>query len=288
MAENSKVSPPDELALLRRRVADLEQREAQLQDELWIMQSVLDAIPHAVYWKDRDLVYRGCNYRFAADIRIAATRQIVGKTDADMPWQPGEAAAFQALDRQVMAADAPETGIDETIVHADGTQEWFETHKAPLHDQAGAVIGVLSTYTNITRRKRAEETIRAQTAMLNELSTPVIPLSDDVLVMPLIGAIDSRRAQQVLEMLLESVAASRARTVILDITGVPVVDTQVANALLGAAQSVKLLGARIVITGIRPEVAQTIVGLGVDLQQIVIRATLQSGIAYVLGAHDAA
>jgi rsbT co-antagonist protein RsbR len=289
MIEEAKQAASDDLAMLRRRVAELErqldeaaQREATLQDEIWIRQSVLDAIPHAIFWKDQGLVYRGCNQRFANDIGIADTHQIVGKTDDELPWQPGEAAVFQAIDRRVMTNDAPETDIDETVVYADGTQEWFETHKVPLHDQAGQVVGVLATYTNITRRKRAEETISAQTMMLHELSTPVIPFSDDVLVMPLIGTIDTRRAQQVLETLLSSIAASRARVAILDITGVPVVDTQVANALLRAAQAVSLLGAQVLLTGIRPEVAQTIVGLGVNLQTIVTRSTLQAGIAYAM------
>jgi rsbT co-antagonist protein RsbR len=124
--------------------------------------------------------------------------------------------------------------------------------------------------------------IAAQQAALRELSTPIIPLTNDLVAMPLIGAIDSNRAQQVIETLLAGVADSRATTAILDITGVQVVDTQVANALLRAAQAVKLLGARVVLTGIRPEIAQTLVGLGLDLSGIVTRATLQSGIAFAL------
>ena len=127
-----------------------------------------------------------------------------------------------------------------------------------------------------------EQSIAAQQATLNELSTPIIPLTDDVVVMPLIGAIDSNRAQQIIEALLTGVAASRATTAILDITGVQVVDTQVANALLRAAQAVKLLGARVILTGIRPEIAQTLVGLGLDMSGITTRATLQSGIAFAL------
>jgi rsbT co-antagonist protein RsbR len=98
--------------------------------------------------------------------------------------------------------------------------------------------------------------------------------------MPLIGSVDSRRAQQVIETLLQGIAASGAQVAILDITGVPVVDTQVADALIRAAQAVKLLGAQVVLTGIRPEVAQTLVGLGTDLRGIVTRSSLQSGIAY--------
>jgi rsbT co-antagonist protein RsbR len=119
--------------------------------------------------------------------------------------------------------------------------------------------------------------------VLRELSTPLIPISDAVVVMPLIGAIDSRRAQQVMETLLQGLAQRQAETAILDITGVPVVDTQVANALIAAAQAVKLLGATVVLTGIRPEVAQTLVGLGIDLRGIITRASLQSGITYALG-----
>jgi PAS domain S-box-containing protein len=289
MSEEAAPSTHDDQVALRRRIAELEQqldeqaqREATLRDEIWILHSVLDAIPHAIYWKDSGLVYGGCNRRFADDMGIASTGEIIGKTDKELPWQPGEAEVFQAIDRRVMDNDVPETDIDETVIYDDGSREWFETHKIPLHDQAGQVVGVLATYTNITRRKRAEETIQAQTVMLHELSTPVIPFSDEVLVMPLIGTIDTRRAQQALETLLSSIAASRARVAILDITGVPVVDTQVANALLRAAQAVSLLGAQVVLTGIRPEVAQTIVGLGVSLQGVVTRSSLQSGIAYAL------
>jgi PAS domain S-box-containing protein len=141
---------------------------------------------------------------------------------------------------------------------------------------------------DLTERKREaeerarlqEQIISAQAAALAELSTPLIPIGDQVLVMPLIGAMDSRRARQVLETLMHGVEQRRVRVAILDITGVPLVDTQVAKTLISAARGVKLLGAQIVLTGIRPEVAQTLVGIGVDLDEIVTRSTLQSGIAY--------
>jgi anti-anti-sigma factor len=143
---------------------------------------------------------------------------------------------------------------------------------------------------NITDRKRAdaalrqhiaqEATIRAQEATLAELSTPLIPISAQVMVMPLIGTIDARRAQQVLDTLLHGVARTRAHVAIVDITGVPLVDAQVANVLVQAAQAVNLLGAQVVLTGIRPEVAQTLVGLGIDLGGITTQSNLQSGIAF--------
>jgi PAS domain S-box-containing protein len=148
-----------------------------------------------------------------------------------------------------------------------------------------AFIGIVH---DLTERKRAEaeqmrlqeQVIRAQAATLAELSTPLIPISDQVVVMPLIGAIDSQRAQRVLQALLHGAERSRARFAILDITGVPVVDTEIAQALMSAALGVRLLGAQMVLTGIRPEVAETMVGLGVDLNCVVTRSTLQQGVAF--------
>lgn len=147
-------------------------------------------------------------------------------------------------------------------------------------------------FENVTDRKRAEqmhrqtleqeEQIRAQAALMRELTTPLIPISDSVVVMPLVGGIDSCRAQQVMETMLEGISTSGAKVAIMDITGVPVVDTQVAAAFLRTAQSVRLLGAEVILTGIRPEIAQTLVGMGAEMSGITTRATLQSGIGYAL------
>jgi anti-anti-sigma regulatory factor len=159
--------------------------------------------------------------------------------------------------------------------------QWYN---AVLRDSAGNVVGVLSQTEDVTEQTRVQEQLLAtQEETLRELSTPLIPVADGLVIMPLIGTIDSRRAQQVIESLLQGVTEHRAAIVILDITGVPIVDTQVAGALLRAAQAVNLLGARVILTGIRPEIAQTLVGLGVDLGQITTRGSLQSGIAYALG-----
>jgi rsbT co-antagonist protein RsbR len=132
------------------------------------------------------------------------------------------------------------------------------------------------------RQEMQEQLIAVQQAALRELATPLIPLAEGVIVMPLVGVIDSNRAQQILETLLEGIAARQADIAILDITGVRVVDTQVADALLRAAQAAKLLGSQVVLTGIGPEIAQTLVTLGGDLSGIVTRSSLQSGIAYAL------
>jgi rsbT co-antagonist protein RsbR len=138
----------------------------------------------------------------------------------------------------------------------------------------------------IDERKRIEES-RAQMqsavaqahATILEMSTPIIPIDEQVLVMPLVGAMDSQRARQTMETLVRGIEAGRARTAILDVTGVSVIDTQIAKMLLNVAQAARLLGTRMIITGIRPEVAQSIVGLGINLDGIATYATLQQAIA---------
>lgn len=125
-----------------------------------------------------------------------------------------------------------------------------------------------------------EEVIRMQAAMLEELSTPLIPFSDAVVIMPLVGTIDSQRAEQILAVVSQGVVSKGARVAIIDITGVPTVDTHVASVLIRASQAVRLLGAEVVLTGIRSRVARALVELGVDLGGLVTRGSLQAGITY--------
>jgi PAS domain S-box-containing protein len=174
--------------------------------------------------------------------------------------------------------------------HADGTIFPVEISLVALRTSDGEFDGTVVVARDmreeqaleIERERMQDELFRMQELALRELSTPLLAVSDHAVVMPLIGAIDSRRAQQVIETLLEGVTAHGADIAILDITGVTVVDTQVADALLRAAQAVRLLGARVVLTGIRPEIAQTLVGLGADMSEVVTRSSLQSGIAYAI------
>jgi anti-anti-sigma regulatory factor/HAMP domain-containing protein len=124
-----------------------------------------------------------------------------------------------------------------------------------------------------------EQVIKAQAEHLKELSTPLIPLSARVLLLPLIGGIDAARSELILQGLLNGVAEHRARVVVIDLTGVPVIDLPVAQALLRAAQGTRLMGAAVMLAGIRAEVAQTLVGLGADLSQLPVFANLQAAIA---------
>ncbi|WP_437740773.1 GAF domain-containing protein [Sorangium sp. So ce1504] len=142
--------------------------------------------------------------------------------------------------------------------------------------------------TETMRTALQEEILRVKDERLAEMSTPLIPISDRVVVMPLVGTVDPPRALQLMATALEGVQARGAGVVIIDITGVKLVDTEVASLLIRTADALKLLGARAVLTGISPRVAQTLVAMGVDLGRMVTKQALQSGIAYAMGRPAAA
>lgn len=131
-------------------------------------------------------------------------------------------------------------------------------------------------------REAYEEQVELQRRTLSELSTPVIKVYENVLVLPLVGAIDTERAKRIMEELLLGITRHQAELVIIDITGVPVVDTAVANHLIQTIKAARLLGARSILVGISGEVAQALVHLQIDLSGVVTRSNLQAGIEYAL------
>ncbi|MBI4509559.1 MAG: STAS domain-containing protein [Deltaproteobacteria bacterium] len=126
--------------------------------------------------------------------------------------------------------------------------------------------------------QRRQKTIAQQQEAIRELSTPVLQVRDRMLILPIIGVIDSDRALQITEQLLRGVRASRALVVVIDITGVPTVDSKVANHLVQTVEAARLLGAEVIVTGLSPEIAQTLVTLGVDLSRINTVGDLQGGL----------
>jgi rsbT co-antagonist protein RsbR len=123
-----------------------------------------------------------------------------------------------------------------------------------------------------------EQRIQQQQAAIQELSTPVLQVRDRLLLLPIIGVLDTHRARTLTEQLLRAIRAHRARVVVMDITGVAAVDSKVANHLLQTVEAARLMGARVVVTGLSPEVATTLVTLGVDLSRLDTVADLQGGL----------
>lgn len=163
--------------------------------------------------------------------------------------------------------------LENEFTYEDGSHAWFELHVQPCH------AGIVVVSVDITARKRAEGALlESHQRALLELSTPVILIDARVLLVPLVGAIDSHRAAQIMETVLSRVVGDSARAVIVDVAGVPAMDTAVCHDLLQMAAAVRLLGAKTILTGITPSAAMTMVTLGLDLSAVDTTNQLAEGL----------
>jgi rsbT co-antagonist protein RsbR len=257
------------------------------------IQSVIDSIADPIFVKD--LQHRFVAFNRALRDLVGQPRDaLLGHSDPEF-FPPEQVEVFWRIDDQVTSSGQPIEN-EESLTDGAGNLRTIWTRKFPLRDAKGQVIGLSGIITDITAVKRRQEQaehleaqieeklaiIEAQGSLLDQLSVPVIQVWDNIMLLPLIGVIDSRRAAQVLDSLLQSIARASARFVILDVTGVPMVDTSVAGYLMRAVQAAQLLGCQSILVGISPEIAQTLVGLGVDFNHILTRATLQNGLDYAL------
>lgn len=197
-----------------------------------------------------------------AQLDDAETRAVGGKLAA-----AGVTARSMAAVQRIVVDATPDA-------HGDFESSLLEGYVAGVKQaaRAGATHDLQVT-------QQREDQLRA---VIQELSTPIIPIHRGVLVLPLVGAIDSLRSQEITERLLEEIVRQQADIVIIDITGVSVVDTSVANHLIMTAQAVNLLGSKVIFTGISSTIAQTIVQLGVNLGDVVTLSNLQAGMGYAL------
>ena len=249
------------------------------------VQLLLDNLPQMVFAKNRDSVYVLGNKNYAAGFGLEPG-QIVGKNDFDL--YPRELAEkHRADDIRVMAGTTPVTIVERYT--ENGEQRASQVMKIPLKDGDGTVTGLLGIRWDVTdqiraedARKEAEELIRRQAEEILAISTPVVQIWDGVVVAPLIGTLDSQRTQQVMEQLLERIVDTRSSVALIDITGVPGVDTQTARHLIETMAAVRLLGAQVILTGIRPAIAQTLVHLGIDLSDVTTRSSLAAGLRVAL------
>ena len=203
-------------------------------------------------------------------------RQLLGdvsRSRGQQGFSPSETARFVfSLKKPVFDLLRCEYARDGEILARD---TWFATD----------LLDRLGLYTTEVYQKNREEVIQRQQQEMMELSTPVVKLWDGILALPLIGTLDSDRTQVVMESLLKKIVESGSTVAILDITGVPTVDTLVAQHLIKTVTAARLMGADCIISGIRPQIAQTIVHLGVDLGNIITKATLAD--AFALALHKA-
>ncbi|CAL9284471.1 STAS domain-containing protein OS=Streptomyces rochei OX=1928 GN=G3I25_24240 PE=4 SV=1 [Streptomyces rochei] len=161
-------------------------------------------------------------------------------------------------------------------------QEATDTHVRDCVTTLSVLMGTLRVVVMQTALSEGQALIDRQRLQLLEVATPVIKLWDGIVAVPLIGTLDSARSQVVMETLLESIVEQQARYAILDITGVPTVDSLVAQHLMKTVAAARLMGAECIVSGIRPAIAQTMVHLGLDLGTVVTRASLADALGYVL------
>jgi rsbT co-antagonist protein RsbR len=288
-------------AELEKRVAELEaelavardlnaqkQGEEQLRESKALLQALLDNSPSITIIKDLEgrIIL---NNRQLEEVFKVEQGELLGKTEHY--FLPKEVAdEHAAFEREIIAAGKP-IEIDEVVPHDDGPHDYL-TIKFPIYDEKGTAFALAIIATDITERKQTEtererlqqEVIEAQKRAILELSTPVIPIMDRIIVMPLVGSIDSLRARDITRSLLAGINQHRAKVVILDVTGVGLMDTGIVNHLNKTIQAARLKGAKTIVTGISDAVAEAIVDLGIDWGEVETLSDLRTGLVTALGS----
>jgi rsbT co-antagonist protein RsbR len=212
----------------------------------------------------------GSNFQSPAFDKMREILDDISRSRAQQGFKPSETATFvfslkPALITQIQVEHK---GDPETMF----AEMW----------SSNELLDAMGLHTMETFQKTREDTIRRQQEELLELSTPVVKLWDGILALPIIGTLDSARTQVVMESLLQAIVDTNSRVAIIDITGVPTVDTIVAQHLLKTVTAARLMGADCIISGVRPQIAQTIVHLGINLLDVTTKATLAAAFAVAL------
>lgn len=169
--------------------------------------------------------------------------------------------------------------MDRNELNLDGRRVPIEYSATPFLNEKGEIVGGLEYVLDITERVQAETRLREQSRTIQEISTPAISLWDGIVVLPIVGVVDSLRAKQMMSTMLTKIKEVSAKTIILDIQGVAAVDTAVANHLIKITKATRLMGCRCIISGISPAVAEALVQLGIDLGDVATNSTLRDALA---------
>jgi PAS domain S-box-containing protein len=167
-------------------------------------------------------------------------------------------------------------------VRKDGSRFWANVIITALRDNDGTLVGFAKVTRDLTERREMERRVRDQAQAILDVSVPVVQIWEGILAVPLIGTLDSQRTQDFMERLLERIVETRSEVALVDITGVPIIDTQTATHLIETFAAVRLLGASVILTGVRPAIAQTLVHLGIDLSSVITRPSLAAGLQLAL------
>lgn len=265
-------------------IASMIQDNEQQILEQWIAQQLASTSLRADLIKERDLREQSRDFLQQFTVAMNADFENLEAT----AWKPvKDLLAGVSRSRAAQGFTPSETA---TFVFSL-KQPFFDLLRREVKDAQNLANGIwlmtvlldkLGLYTTELYQQNRESVIARQQEELLELSTPVVELWDSIVALPLIGTLDSARTQVVMENLLEKIVEKEAMIAIIDITGVPTVDTLVAQHLLKTVAAARLMGADCIVSGMRPQIAQTIVHLGVDLSAVVTKATLADAFALAL------
>ncbi|NMO17392.1 PAS domain-containing protein [Pyxidicoccus fallax] len=254
------------------------------------MRRAFDLLADPVFVKDRKHRWLYHNEAFAK-LMGRPSSELIGKSD-DAYMPPETVKLFWANDDLVFNSGQPHEN-EEPVPFPDGTVHTVWTRKYPMRNEAGEVTGLIAILTDVTllqdrittraefeqRARESEVRLQAQQTMLDQLSAPAVLLWDGIVLMPLVGDLTAERTTLLQQNLLGAATRHRARHIIVDITGIGLIDTGTAGRLLGAVQAARLLGARCILVGMSPLLAQTLVAMGIEFRDIPTFAVLQDGMA---------
>lgn len=251
-------------------------------------QQIIEGLPFALIEWDAHGMIQQWNAH-AEELFGWTAEEMLGK--AITPLLSQSTLSFGRLFRELCAQPpASVHRISTPTNHDNRVCRWYNILVMDETGDPTRVVSLIDDLTELIQAERdhtdiQERMIEAQQEALRELATPMIPLNEQTVVMPLIGWVDRWRVQHILRALLDGIERTRARTVIIDMTGVPDIEAQIANELIDVIRSATLLGARVIVTGIRPSLAQTLIHLDVPLHDLPTCSTLQQGIAMAM-AHQ--
>jgi rsbT co-antagonist protein RsbR len=239
-----------------------------------LQEQILEQIPTTVMAVDQDLKVTYLNTAGCATLG-KTKEECAGKHCFDL-LKSSICHTDECIMRKAMKADT--TYITRSDTEINDRTIPVESYAVPLKDQDGNVIGGLEYVLDISKRVQYEKKLKEQSQTIQKISTPTLVLWEGVLVLPVIGVVDSLRAQYMMDTMLEKIMETSSKVIILDIQGVPAVDTAVANHLIKITKATKLMGCQCIISGISPAVAQAIVQLGIDMSDIKTNFSLKDSL----------
>jgi rsbT co-antagonist protein RsbR len=281
-------TPETSVAELRAQIARLEAENAALRTTRTLLQGIADHAPVVIYIKDKQGRFVLSN-ALHAELLGLTSAEVIGKQDADF-LPPAVATKIDRVMAAMFESGVPQTSVFE--IELSGEPRVFQELMFPIRDEHGEILALGGIASDITESHRVEdekrnaalqaEIIEAQGRVIRELSAPVLPLADGVVVMPLVGSMSRERIEQIARSLLERVHVDSIHMVLLDVTGMPDFDDAAVDEFLRLLRAIRLLGARTLLTGIGAALARRFLTRTEIIREVETVSTVQAGVELAL------